>query len=567
MSIRPGEAQGIKVDQVDDKPQKNKILIISSNKSLVVDHEAFLTKQGYSVHISTVLDEALVEVNKNKPDAVLISWNMQGADVKKTFYFISEKLKIPCFVFSENTSAMSAAALQQSNIPNILLPPVTGATIHRRIQQLFAPKETAGEGDKKTVYRALSSVKYGGVHVVQARDVLEEVKSNSETPKKDPQEPQQELWLIQGSKFKTSTHFFKGPLKPEHDGKLQIFKGMRSANNIMMMSGGIVGKDYKALQNASSSTSESQGENLMMFSGGKNEKGGLQIFDRAKDGAMMQATAGHQESKEYNYKYSDKMDSKEYNAKQSGANSKGFKVMSGGGAQGAQEKADKFTQKKSMDTILLAALREALQECRDQKSQKPTNFGMISKFIAVPLPQDRVRGYLFLAIGDNEIDKEIVTNLLKRFEEKFKGFGYNVDAVKNMVIVEINPFAFSEWCKENGQFLVSDSISGKKIAVSHITCKLVPVPEEIDNGAYFSVDFEDWILRGSKLLFDLYINLPKNKKYLCYLRKGITVTPEAMFKFQRMTIRSVFYKPEERDLFYSYCIQNRIESVKKKKAS
>lgn len=105
----------------------------------------FLKKKGFSASAFTDAKLAISDWTENKPDFVLISWNIKSANPKKLADLAEKTLGLKCIGIAEESDARTAASLVNSAIDEIIHAPISGPVVFMRLQKLS--KELKAEGN------------------------------------------------------------------------------------------------------------------------------------------------------------------------------------------------------------------------------------------------------------------------------------------------------------------------------------------------------------------------------------------------------------------------------------
>jgi len=121
------------------------VVVIAGKQNGLVKHIPYMELHGYKVHWITEIETAKSVLVTAKPDLILLSWDIPGTNISEAYSDFEQRLGVPCIVFSEDSSTRSLSSLARSRIPEVLLPPLSGPSIHRRIQ-LFVREKTPQNG-------------------------------------------------------------------------------------------------------------------------------------------------------------------------------------------------------------------------------------------------------------------------------------------------------------------------------------------------------------------------------------------------------------------------------------
>jgi hypothetical protein len=78
-----------------------------------------------------------------------------------------------------------------------------------------------------------------------------------------------------------------------------------------------------------------------------------------------------------------------------------------------------------------------------------------------------------------------------------------------------------------------------------------------------AIDVKD-LKPQTKVKFNLFIHLPKNNKFLRYLKNGDTITDKHTQKFEKHNVKNLHIKKDEVTNFKEYFAANQINDIIKK---
>lgn len=117
-----------------------KVLIITIRPNSLKAPMAYLSKSGYILKVAQDVTAAISHIEKDQPHLILLDWNLKPFDSKKVYRYLYQKYKIKTVAFSTERSHRATMTLMRSGIPHTVFPPINGQGLHIRIQNLLKDK-------------------------------------------------------------------------------------------------------------------------------------------------------------------------------------------------------------------------------------------------------------------------------------------------------------------------------------------------------------------------------------------------------------------------------------------
>jgi hypothetical protein len=213
---------------------------------------------------------------------------------------------------------------------------------------------------------------------------------------------------------------------------------------------------------------------------------------------------------------------------------------------------------------------EAIKNSTKPSQKIDNKIEKLTEAKAFTIHSPRFHGYLLLASANKIIlneetfrsIKEHLMILLDKVGEKLM----NLEELD----VDLNGMEFNVWADEHAEFVVSSCHEGNEIGCVFIsTPNTLPKVKENPDPKMVTIDTKD-IQPDTKSKFDLFLYLPKNNKFIRYLRPGDTIKSKHIEKFEQHQIEGLHIKKEELKSFKEYFASNKLntrQSSAKKKAS
>jgi CheY-like chemotaxis protein len=517
--------------QDDGQPQKVRVLVVVNDPSSINWSLTFLERRSHQVQVVTNFKETLDAMESFKPHIILVSWNLKNVDVKKFYKFVTERFKLPCIAFAEDTSPTTSIALMSSGLPHHILAPVSGLNMHTKIDAVLTVNGKKNSLVPPALEKAVQvymdevppDTSWAQVAIKSKDDGKNTLWRGSRANKSGPSGPSHDLY------------YFKGPRAPEYDSKLQKWKGAEQAKGPILMT-------ERAHADLLSETQE------------KMESAVLEYYSK-----------GEKEQKAIEIQKSHRMLSEpQIDWKSAVAEAKQ--------ALPSLEKSESPEESDQKETfsLLAAAVREALET---SMGTNPARDGSadgllcLQKAIAVTVHSNRFKGYLICANAADIHDTALVEAVSRRIWEIMEEKGEDIKVVPEIMNLDFDPINFLDHIQGRADFVITRGNSEKDVAFAFLPVKNLPKAEEaldaIGEAAglkVLGVPFEGNFVGDTLLPFDLYLFLPKNNHFVLYVKKGTLITQKTINKLFNFGVKNVYVQETEKNLFFAYCAKNRLLS-------
>jgi len=668
---------------------------------------SFLSRRGYQIVIVHSIAEAIKKLIAVKPKIMLISWNLKNADVKKIHKLIADKFKIVCITFAEDSSTKTAAALRSSGLPNTILPPVSGPTIHMRIQNLLrrekmgsvensATKNSSRNSNSKsgsknelceiqeaeissdTVWGQPSSEnmdsdgnrtwsgeskkdgktyffsgpkapifdttkqqwtipnrkgailsqllqkeneedalreknlqeEFSGEQNQEKRinsfdnslskDTVRKLRRNSSeknelsevmegdvSPDTKWDQPTDEnrdsegsaTWTGESKKAKKS-YFFTGPKPPEFDAAKQqwsfpekkgsIFsESNENGNNDETTQDEDPGDEFSAIQ-------ESPGSNgINQFGEGgesddddvdwegeleavKQELGELESslqkqLSQEEDGIESEEENGFEKNRSRDF---DKPGEQDKNLESQDRDS-GSSLTSENAEASEQSATSGVTpirkeRTRNRRSILEQSIRDSVDSCFGPHSQESKLLTDVKQFTCLVIESSHIKGYLTCVSSDDSTNLKRIQNFIETLTGKMKNYGQPLQPMKDQMLFSLPPSNFINWSSSNSDFFCVANDVNFDIGFAFFSVPGFPKIEDADSSDVVGILLEKDILPEEKLLFDLFLHLPKNDKFIMYLSSNTVMHQKTIQKLVKFGVKTVYIKTSQIKSFLTY---------------
>ncbi len=223
----------------------------------------------------------------------------------------------------------------------------------------------------------------------------------------------------------------------------------------------------------------------------------------------------------------------------------------------------KFSSKSKMnsESIIVKGTQHALDSASVKSTKKnvsePTEKVSINQnCLCIVIDSTRFQGYLIAALGKNRrFDDDFMKNIQQRLFDFLKKQGESVDD-EDALEIKIKPVEFEGWALEQAEFLKKSVHNGDEVAMAFFpTQKTGPEISESVKEDMVSINIDD--LEGDiEVMFDVYIYLPTNNKYILYTPKGSTFFGNQKGRLKSKGISQMHMKKNEVQEAKKYSAQN-----------
>lgn len=213
---------------------------------------------------------------------------------------------------------------------------------------------------------------------------------------------------------------------------------------------------------------------------------------------------------------------------------------------------------KNAQSIMVKGAQHALDSAVKVNSEKShvEKLEKSQNCICIVIDSTRFSGYLIAAMGKNRrFDDEFVKNIQTKLYDFLKSQGEKLDD-SGALEIKIKTVEFEDWALEQAEFLKKSVHDGDEVAMAFFpTEKTAPEVEKSAREDMLSINIDD--LEGDiQVLFDVYIYLPTNKRYVLYTPKGGTFLANQKDRLKGKGITHMHMKKDEIASAKKYTAQN-----------
>ena len=508
-----------------------KILALVNENSPATPALEYLKRRGHQLEIRNNLMDGIHQLSLFEPDVLLLSWNLKNTDIKRVYPLITNKFNSICFVIGEDNSNKTTSQLMSSGLPNLIFPPVGGINLFSRI---------------KTAIDSAIEVVSSAERMNQAqisKDIDWKIRLNAD-------KTQDQIWEAVHFKPETKTTdylYVKGE-KPNHEQAIQSPTDSKSLPDVLVF-------DQPANQ-----------EVLLLIS----KKGN----DNKSPGAPNKMPSWQFSMKPVIEKPVKKVDNEFVKQIQEAMNFKAqeqtedhVKVQNGGAQR--EDPLGRVVTSNSDEVILLRpksenqALEVGIQtaiilalESEFENFDSPILIDQVSHLSVSIIKSKSFSGYLVSGQSDDLTNPELMKKVYQNLQDEMQKHGETLSMLGACLELELKPISFKELARHQADFVLNSKQGSNEISFAYLPVDTLP--EAFSEEEMTAVE-KHFFVESQYLTFDVFLHMPKNQKYVHFLKRGASFSTEAISRLDGFGVKKLFIKKADQSLFYAYCVRNHIE--------
>ncbi len=484
---------------------------------------SYVEAHGYGILVVHSIPELIKAMTIARPKAVLLSWNLKGIDLKKMYTLLSDRFKIPCIVFPEELTRQTNKTLMASGITDFLLSPVSGPSLLMRLRA-FATAE-----------------KKARAALFQTDEPLENLDWDQKT---NPANPHEKNWHGKNGWTKNfgGYYFFKGAKVPKYNAKEKKWydeNGLETGSQVRFIK-----SDSKRVANEFEAALSKQLD--AGFDSGlvADEMAGIYLNLIEPVEPAILGNGQMEEFGDFLAEVKSDVAEKQFPLDEKDVDLQPVSTTENQDHLSLLARAVKFSYLKNAQ-IYLHKFNESTE---------------VSKITLSTISSPRFHGYLICVTATDEHQAATMQKANDVIVDEMGSFGEVVMTPIQVMQLEVDQVNFLEWARLESDFFVTSKMTG--IAMAFFSCPYNAELEERDDR--FALMIERDLTPGAKISFDLYMHMPKNKKYLKYLKRGQVFSHEMRDKFMVSGVKELHVDSAEINSFYSYAAENFLQSTLRK---
>lgn len=209
--------------------------------------------------------------------------------------------------------------------------------------------------------------------------------------------------------------------------------------------------------------------------------------------------------------------------------------------------------------VLEKICESSLKNVFDTANNFQGQFPLIKVCSVIPVNDSSFKGLLIVATNTGE---KINPDQLIEFRTKISELAkqQNIFGIEDSFTYQVEPINILDWASEQSEFSIIQTMpGGEEIFVSFVLReKIIPnLKNYIDHEMYL-VDVQH-LPPETEVDFDAYIHLPKNGKYIQYLKKGKSISLDQVKNLMKNNVSAFCLPADEKNNFKKFFVRKAIE--------
>ncbi|MES2767889.1 MAG: hypothetical protein V4596_01985 [Bdellovibrionota bacterium] len=572
-------SDAITLKEKDEPALELNVLIIAHKQSQLASAAAFLSRRGVHCIVKSNIKDGIQYITAQKATLVFLSWNLPNSNIIKTHQLLIQNFKVECVVFAEKSDGKTAAELAGSRIPEVMQAPVSGPGLYMRIQKLIRAKDEQGKIDKLPGPKTNNSQDSNQNDKIVLRSSRNENSNDDTFVNLGSNHNKSGLINFQSQNTKHSEEDHESGSDDPNANDISAYMGQLTdelpVNNSTLQTEKKSSSPAIYTQKGFKTNSmKSQQDGLNGESHSTTEKG-LQrgeMYESEIEETQSEEKKARSHKKEADYGSVMNVAKKQTPPKSFWKN----QYTETKPTESAIPDYEKTKAKealiidfkprsgsKNSESLLAQKTFEAIEKSVRPAYEDYVPVEVISKAKIFNIHTPKFKGYLIFVVPMfNELERNVVGSIRANLEKLLKEQNEPLLYFEELN-VDLEQTDFLGWAQENAEFFVQ-TVDHK----TEIICAYYPYNPAMPKVAEMSnkmatINIKD-LKQDTKTSFNLYIHLPKNNKFVCYMKPGDIVTEKHKIKFEKHKMDNLHIKKEEVTLFKEYFVTNKLQEIIKK---
>lgn len=578
------------------------LLVISHKPNKLSAVLTFLSRRGVVCAVANSVADAFGVVSKKRPDFVMLSWNLPNTNIQKSLSIMQQTFSLEVIVFSETSDNKTMSLMGAIQNAHILHGPISGPKVYMRIQKILKERVDAESALRNSSSNGVKKISSDGKDETITISSYKDSNKDSHVFSGQKDDGKDSIIYQKGNRGE-QFQFNSGSSQSGKDqesgdknkGSWTQSKDLDPEGQYRKSQGG----EFKGAIDRQGSQ-ESDSKNFQFGEGEKateNKKGNLDSTspkarknrelspDLSKEGLEPELASLDPESES---KADDKigdvesidldLDRKESSSSErdkegeSQENSSGLipsrqrfiPHIPGQTVVGLSKKEKKSELPKvsgaQPSSILAQTTAMVLKETTKPSLNDPNPISKTEKLAVITVNSNRFKGYLLTAFGKNKsLEKSLIDEMKSKLMGHLKNQG-EASEDEATFSVDIQSQAFNGWAEEFADFLALAQEGDDEIAMAFISGDdALPVTADSKEAHMLAIETKD-VLPEAIVDFDVFLYMPKNFKYIRYLKEGGYMSFRQLELMQKRNVKYLHIRKEDLEKFKMYCGKNYIKA-------
>lgn len=552
-------------EQEEQAPELN-VVIIAHKKSQFASAASFLGRRGVTSAVRGNIKDGIQYITSQKATLVFLSWNLPNANIVKTYQLLTKTFNVDCVVFAERGDGKTAAELNACKLPEVMQAPVSGPGLYMRIQKILKAKEDLKNG--------VSDAKTKENYQQNSQDNNKIVLKNS-NKEQDDDDGFINLGSNQNQKSGGMINF-QSPKYSESDYE-ESENSDPNANDISafldQMSDDPSNDDLPTPHDPHKFGPGTYTQEGIKSKASKAQQDGVhsELNKITQEGLQSDEldTENPEDTNSLDKKSRSHKKEPSYGsvvnvAKKAQANNNKMQYDITKPQEALIQDFKPRTGSKEGESLLAQKTFEAIEKSVRPAYADYTSVEVVSKAKIFNIHTPRFRGYLIFVVPMfTELERSIVSSIKSNLEDLLKAQNEYMLFFEELNI-EIEQTDFLKWAQANADFFVQTVDHKTEIICAYYAHNPSLPKLDEEHAKMAKIEIKD-LKQDTKTNFNLYIHLPKNNKFVCYMKPGDIITERHKNKFEKNKVNNLHIKKDEVAQFKEYFVSNRLKEIIRKK--
>ena len=139
-----------------------------------------------------------------------------------------------------------------------------------------------------------------------------------------------------------------------------------------------------------------------------------------------------------------------------------------------------------------------------------------------------------------------------------KTFGEPIRNVTPILEIPCPELNFLAWANKRADYVITSQHKNETVSFAFVPLQALPEALPTSAESVLAVSLQNDVSGDSVLLFDLFIYMEKNNKYLKYLKKGTILSQATYDQLLKFGVQKVYINKDDLEKFYAYCARNKL---------
>lgn len=205
-------------------------------------------------------------------------------------------------------------------------------------------------------------------------------------------------------------------------------------------------------------------------------------------------------------------------------------------------------------SLLHKLVREAAAKNLTLGPNSDNKIGEVKSVALLPIHTQRFKGYLVMAGAKGKLEDALCNTMVSELKKSLEENGEKLSETDTLCEIGFDSVKFHRWLERRRVdfSVVASTADSQEVIFAFLQREKYPLLINMDGYDFIGVKPQEVLAENSQLTFDLYLFLPKNNKFIKYVKKKKVVTPKVLQKLMEFQVNHIYFSKEEKKEFYEY---------------